>query len=153
MTHSGGALGTIWRWTVCYYSLCRFIPTPTEASARDGSSGEPVSSCLGTSPASSTINTDTKHAFGFSAPALSFLHVPFISQQPICSRKCLSGFLLLTRLNSDFLCLLSLFASGVPGSGFYTPVFTFHFLSVTGFPFPELRAMGDFFGFCCSDQR
>lgn len=57
---SAGAARTIWQWLACHYSLCRFILARTDASARDRSSGELASSCLGTSPASSTINTDAK---------------------------------------------------------------------------------------------
>lgn len=61
------------------YLLCRFIVTLTDASAYDKSSGELVSSCPGTSSASSTINAEAKKSFGFSAPVLSFLHIPFTS--------------------------------------------------------------------------
>lgn len=71
---SARVVRTIWQWLVCYYSLCPFILTLTDASARDRSSDKFVSSCLGTAPASFTINTCKKLIWGFCSNFVSSVY-------------------------------------------------------------------------------
>lgn len=71
---SARVVRTIWQWLVCYYSLRPFILTLTDASARDRSSDKFVSSCLGTAPASFTINTCKKLIWGFCSNFVSSVY-------------------------------------------------------------------------------